>query len=178
MDFTEKTVSTRKVFEGRIFDIKVDDIELPDGRKAEREILIHHGGVVILPITPDGEIILVKQYRYAVERTLLELPAGKLEKGEDPREAAMRELEEETGCRANSIRDFGNLIPVGAYTTEIMHGFVCDDMIDTKEQKLDEDEFIEIVRLPIEKVRDMIMSGEIQDGKTVAFVLKYLLENK
>lgn len=175
MDFTEKTLNTKKVFEGRIFDIKVDDISLPDGRTAEREILIHHGGVVILPITDDGNVILVRQYRYAVGRDMLELPAGKLEKGEDPLSAARRELEEETGCRARSIREFGKLIPVGAYTTEIMHGYVCDDMEDTMEQKLDDDEFIEIVRMPLEELREKILSGEIQDGKTVAFVLKYLM---
>lgn len=175
MDFTEKMVNTRKVFEGKIFDIKVDDITLPDGRAAEREILLHPGGVVILPITNDGKIILVKQYRYAVGKTLLEIPAGKLEKGEDPTEAAVRELEEETGCRAVKIRKFGNLVPVAGYSSEIMHGYICEDMEDTMEQKLDEDEFIEIVKLPIEEVKEKILSGEIQDGKTVAFVLKYLM---
>ena len=178
MDFTEKTKKSRTAFSGRIFDIKVDDIELPDGRDAEREILIHPGGVVILPITSDGEVILVRQYRYAVGRTLLELPAGKLEKGEDPKEAAVRELREETGNIANTIKEFGNIIPIAGYSSEIMHGYLCDDMTDAGIQDLDEDEFVEIVKMPLEEVAEKIVSGEIQDGKTVAFILKYMMANK
>lgn len=171
MNLTEKTVKENVVFEGKIITVNRDDIELPNGGSAKREIVYHNGGVCVAPITADNKLIFVRQFRYAYREVLLELPAGKLEKGEDAFEAGVRELEEETGCVAEKYYDLGKLYPSPGYTAEVIHLYAAKDLRKTQ-MHLDEDEFLEVEEIPIEKAVKMVMDGEIRDSKTQVIVLK------
>lgn len=171
MDFSEKTLSSKTVFEGRIINVIFDEIELPDGSKATREVVLHNGGVCVAPLTDEGELIFVRQHRYPYHRDLLELPAGKLEKGEDHLKAGIRELEEECGVVADKIIPLGTIYPTVAYCSEIIYLYCATGLHETK-QNLDEDEFLSLERISLDKAVDMVMNGEISDSKTVALVLK------
>lgn len=171
MDFKEKTVSTRVIYEGKIITVHVDDIELPDGRAAIREVVEHSGGVSVAALTDKDELIFVRQYRYPYAKELLELPAGKLERGEDPLEAGIRELEEECGVIAEKVFSLGHFYPTVAYCSETIHLYGATGLHATK-QSLDEDEFLSVEKIPLERAVDMVMKGEITDGKTIALVMK------
>lgn len=180
MDFEEKTLKRNNIFEGRIITVHVDDIELPNGKKATREIVEHSGGVCVAALTDERELFFVRQYRYPYKRVLLELPAGKLEKGEDPLEAGIRELGEECGVTADRVISMGTVYPTVAYCSEIIHLFLATGLHSTS-QHLDEDEFLSIEKISVEKATEMVMNGEISDSKTVALVLKInnlIKENK
>ena len=150
----EKTLSSETLFEGRVITLTKDTALLENGRTATREVVHHHGGACILPYFADGTICMVRQFRYAMQQELWELPAGKLEQGEDPFEAAKRELEEECGLTADHYTSLGEFYPTVGY----MH--------------LDADEFLTPDRVPLEKAYEMVMRGEIKDGKTIAGILK------
>ena len=171
MSFNEKTLNTNMIFEGRIITVHVDDIELPDGSKAFREVVEHSGGVCVVPLTDDGEIMMVRQYRYPFKKQLLEVPAGKLEKGEDPLKAGKRELEEECGVIAEKVVSLGTIYPTVAYCSEIIYMYAAVCLTKTQ-QHLDEGEFLGIEKVKFEDAVDMIMKGEICDAKTVAAILK------
>ena len=171
MELIEKTLKENIVFEGKIITVARDDILLPNGKTAFREIVKHTGGVCIAPITDDGEFIFVRQFRYAYKEVLPELPAGKLEKGEEPLEAGKRELEEETGFVADRYTDLGKFYPSPGYCGETIYLYAATGLRSTR-MHLDEDEFLEVERIPCEKALEMVMSGEIKDGKTQAIVLK------
>lgn len=171
MRFSEKTLKCNTVFEGKIITVHVDDIELDDGSKAFREVVEHSGGVCVVPLTDEGEIIMVRQYRYPFKRELLEIPAGKLERGEDPLEAAKRELEEECGVVAEKVISLGEIYPTVAYCSEIIYMYAAKSFKKTA-QHLDEGEFLGIEKVKLQDAVDMIMGGEIRDAKTVAAILK------
>lgn len=171
MDFKEKTLSRKNIYEGKIITVHVDDIELPDGNKAIREVVEHSGGVSVAALTDKDELLFVRQYRYPYGKELLECPAGKLEKGEDPLAAGIRELEEECGIIAEKIISLGTVYPTVAYCCEIIHLYGAYGLKETQ-QHLDKDEFLAVERIPLYDAVNMVMNGEITDSKTVALVLK------
>ena len=167
----EKTHKAKTVYDGKILRLNVDEVILPDGRLASREIIHHHGGVCVLAVV-DGKIPLVKQFRYAYGEETLELPAGKLEKGENPYDAGIRELEEETGLKADSLTSFGFMYPSPGYTNEIIHLYVANSVRKTK-MHLDDDEYIDVIYYSIDEIIDLIKQNVINDAKTISLVLKY-----
>ncbi|MBR6568506.1 MAG: NUDIX hydrolase [Clostridia bacterium] len=171
MDFEEKTLNSEVIYEGRIITVHVDDVELPDGTKAKREVVEHSGGVCVAALTDNDELLFVRQFRYPYKRELLELPAGKLEKGENPLEAGIRELEEECGVIAEKVFSLGTVYPTVAYCSEIIHLYGATGLRKT-EQHLDMGEFLSVERKPLDEAVRMVMNGEISDSKTVALVLK------
>ncbi len=171
MNFEEKTIKRNDIFEGKIITVHVDDVELSDGSKAFREIVEHSGGVCVAALTDEKELFFVRQYRYPYKRVLLELPAGKLERGEDPLEAGIRELEEECGLTADKVISMGTVYPTVAYCSEIIHLFLATGLHSTN-QHLDEGEFLAVERISIERATEMVMNGEISDSKTAVLILK------
>ena len=167
----EKTLSSETLFEGRVITLTKDTALLENGKTATREVVHHHGGACILPYFADVTICMVRQFRYAMQQQLWELPAGKLEKGEDPFAAAKRELEEECGLTADNYISLGEFYPTVGYDTEVIYTWVATGLHETK-MHLDADEFLTPDRVPLEKAYQMVMSGEIKDGKTIAGILK------
>ena len=171
MDLTEKTVSSEKIFDGKILHIRRDVALLPDGQKAVREVVDHPGGVCILALDEENQGLLVSQFRYPYERVVRELPAGKLEYGEDPDAAAIRELKEETGAAPGEFRSLGELYPSPGYCGEIIRMYLARDL-SFGETHLDADEFLNLERIPFSQLVEQVLSGEIKDAKTIAAVLK------
>ena len=170
--FKETQTSSELIYDGKILHVYRDEITLPDGKPAFREYNRHIGAVCVIPITDEGEVILVRQYRYPIADTLLEIPAGKLDyKGEDPEGAALRELKEETGAVCKSLIHLGLYLGSPAILDEKIHMYLAQGLTfgDTNP---DEDEFIEIVRIPLDEACEMVMRGEIPDGKTQAALLR------
>ena len=176
MDLKEKTVKVNYVYHGKIVNLRCDEAELPDGRPCKREMVEHPGGTCVLCVT-QGQIALVRQFRYAYQEELLEIPAGKLEKGEDPMLAAKRELEEETGLVAKTLKPLFVLYPTPGYTNEKIYIYEAVG-VEKGQQHLDAGEFLNVVYLPVEEAARMIASGEIRDAKTIAAVQHYLLEHR
>jgi ADP-ribose pyrophosphatase len=179
MDLIEKKLSSEEIFDGVAIHLFRDEILLPNGNKGVREVVRHPGAVCVIPITDDGEIIFVNQFRYALDRVTLEVPAGKLEKGEDPMEAALRELSEETGVTAERIEPLDALYTSPALIDEIIYMYIATGL-SQGEQHLDDDEFVNAVKIPLDEAIDMVMSGKILDAKTQLIILKAAkyLENK
>lgn len=171
MDLTEKTLGKSYIYKGRIINMRVDDAMLPDGRTAKREVVEHPGGVCIAALTEQEELLFVEQFRYPYGEVVLELPAGKLEYGEDPLEAGKRELQEETGAVAKDYRSLGKLYPTPGYCGEIIHLYLATDLT-FSEQHPDDDEFLELRRIPLEKAFQMVMENKIADAKTQVGILK------
>ena len=171
MDFTEKPLKQDYLYSGKIVNLRVDNAELPDGTTALREVIEHPGGVCVAALTEKEELLFVEQFRYPYMETVLELPAGKLEYGEDPFEAGKRELQEETGAAAENYRDLGKLYPTPGYCGEIIHMYLAENLT-FSEQHLDEDEFLEVRRIPLEEAFQMVMRNEIRDSKTQVGILK------
>jgi len=170
MNFEEKTMKSDKLYEGKILNLRIDTVELPDKKYSKREIVEHPGGVAIIPITKDNSIVLVKQYRKAVERFLLEIPAGKLEVNEEPRETAIRELEEETGFKANKLEYVLEFYTSPGFSNEKIYLFLATDLIEG-EQSLDSGEFIKSEEFNIDDLVKMVERGEILDSKTIIGIL-------
>ena len=178
--FFEKQIKSERVFDGKVLDVRKDDIILPDGNRAFREYCKHIGAVCVIPLTDDNEVVCVRQYRYAHSRVMLEIPAGKLDNyNEDFIEATLRELREETGAVCQSLEFIGDIIPSPAVLTEVIHMYLARGL-SFGDTDFDDDEFIEIVKIPIEKLVEMVMSGEIKDAKTQTAVLKayYILKKE
>ena len=171
MDLTEKKISSRQVFDGVVVKLFVDEVELPDGKKSVREIVRHPGAVCVVPVTDENEVIMVRQFRYAFGEVLLEIPAGKLEPGEDPLKAALRELEEETGTVAENIEHMGELYTTVAIFDEKIQMYLATGL-SYKNAHPDEDEFLEVEKIPLDTLVDMVMNGEIRDSKTQVALLK------
>ncbi|NLL96061.1 MAG: NUDIX hydrolase [Clostridiaceae bacterium] len=169
MDYCEKTLSGKVVYEGTIFNVEKLTVELPNGHIASRDIIRNPGAAVIIPIIDDC-IVLVEQFRKAAEKTFIELPAGKLEYGEDPEACAERELKEETGYSAKKLEKVLSLYPAPAFADEILHIYLATDL-EKGEATPDEDEFISSKAYKIEDALAMIDEGTINDGKTVAGIL-------
>lgn len=171
INLTEKQISREEIFNGVALHVVCDKIELPDGSTSVREISIHNGAAAVLPILPDGRIIMERQFRYAHGRVMLEIPAGKLEDGEDPLEGAKRELLEETGAVAGKFTHLGNIAPTPALLSEIIYVYMAED-ITLGASHLDEGEFLEIEYYTLEELYKMVMAGEITDSKTQIAILK------
>ncbi len=171
-DLTEKKISGTRKFQGKIITLDVDEVLLPDGSVSKRECVRHSGGAAVL-LVKDSKVLLVKQFRYLYGKAIYEIPAGKLEKGEQPERAALRELEEETGYRAEKLVPMQQIYPSPGYTDEVIHIFFADGCKFVG-QNLDEDEFLNVEFIALNKVKKMIDDGEICDAKTVAAVYKYL----
>jgi ADP-ribose pyrophosphatase len=171
MTLYEKKLTSKQIFDGKVVKLFVDTVELPDGKEAIREIVRHPGAVCVIPVTNEGEVIMVKQYRYAFEQIMLEIPAGKLEPGEDPFEAVKRELEEESGVVAGNIEYMGEIFTTVAIFDEKIHAYLATDLV-YKNAHPDEDEFLEVEKIPLTTLVDMVMNGEIKDSKTQICILK------
>jgi ADP-ribose pyrophosphatase len=171
MNLIEKGISESYKYRGKIVNMRVDEALLPDGTVAKREVVEHNGGVCVAALTDNDEIYLVKQFRYPYKEVIWEIPAGKRDGNEDPMLGAIRELKEETGTTADTVIPIGELYPSPGYCGEIIWMYAAKGL-HLGDKKLDEDEFLEAEKFPIDKVIDMIMSGEIKDAKTQAAVLK------
>ena len=166
----ERQLSSRSVFKGRVVSVRVDEVRLPGGKSAIREVVDHRPAVVIVPIDEFGRILMVKQYRYAVGETLLEAPAGIVEEGEDPDDTAQRELQEEIGRMAGDLRKLGEFWATPGFCNEMMHAYVARDLRHSS-LDADEDEDITVVPVPMAEALDMIANGQIRDAKTIAALL-------
>lgn len=169
MKYEEKTVNKNYVYRGKILSLRCDDAILPDGKPCKREVVEHSGGVAVLAETEAG-IALVRQYRYAYKEEIYEIPAGKLNADEEPMEAAMRELSEETGLQAEKLNLLSVFYPTPGYTNEKIYIYEAEGLSKGKEH-LDEGEFLDSLYLPKKEVLNMILDGRIKDGKTIAAVL-------
>lgn len=165
-DLYEKLISSECLFEGKVLKLKKDKVLLPNGSTGTREVVEHPGAVAIVPITSDGGIILVRQFRHPIQQVILEVPAGKLEPGEDPAACAVRELAEETGFKANSLRKLTAMYTTPGFSNEVIHLYVAEDLTESAEQP-DEDEFIHAQVYTRDQIRQMIASGEICDAKSL-----------
>lgn len=170
-DYTEQKQSSKTIFEGRVFTVTLDEATLVNGKTARREVVHHTGGAAMLALNENCEVALVRQYRYAVGQTMTEIPAGKIEAGEDPRAAAIRELGEEAGLKAAHVLDFGSILPTCAYCTERIWLYLATGLTPV-ERNLDEDEFVDIFWLPLTQAVAMVMDGQIDDAKTVSALLR------
>lgn len=170
MELTEKTLTSREVYRGRILRVREDTVRLPNGKTAEREVAEHPGGVGILALD-SGDVLLVRQYRYAFSRVLTEIPAGKREPGEEPFVTAQRELREEIGATAGKWTELGALIASPGCYGEVLYLYMAQELTfgDTHP---DEDEFLDVVRMPFDRAVELCMTGELTDAKTVAALLK------
>lgn len=175
--FYEKKLSSATLYEGRVFTITKDEVELENGKTACREVVHHSGGAGVLALSDKGEAALVRQYRYGAGEEQIEIPAGKMEPGEPAMETARRELREEAGLLAKNLEPFGSVLPTCAYCTEVIYLFLATDLENTA-QALDTDEFLEVFWLPLEEAVRLVLAGQITDAKTVSALLraKILLE--
>lgn len=171
MKLIEETLAQKPIFEGRIFTVHTDDVRLPNGETSVREVVDHQGGVCVAALDESDRLYFVRQFRYAYHRELLELPAGKLEKGEDPFEAMKREQREETGTLAENYVFLGEVYPTPGYCSEIIRLWACR-VTGYCETDLDEDEFVEVEKIPIGQAVEMVMDNRLTDAKTQIAVLK------
>ena len=171
MDMTEKTLESREVYRGRILRVREDRVRLPNGKEGVREVVEHPGGVTILPVDEDGTCYMVRQFRYPMGRMMLEAPAGKLERGEDPAECAVRELSEETGFTADKYVYLGANCTSPGFSTEILHIYLALGLHPGRSHP-DAGEFLNVEKHALSELTDMIMRNEIDDGKTLIAVLK------
>ena len=172
MSHYEKDLERTDIYTGRIYEIATHKVELEDGSVSTRDIVYHNGGVCVVAVDADGDLLLVKQFRFAAGRELYELPAGKLEKGEDHYAAGLRELEEEVGYSATSMDLLTYFYPTPAYCTEKIYIYKANHIFETK-QRLDVGEFLTVEKVPLSKALQMIADGEILDGKTQIGILMY-----
>lgn len=171
MNLEEKTLTQQYVYKGRIINMRVDEALLPNGGTAKREVVEHNGGVCVVALTDDDEIFLVRQFRYPYMEAIYEIPAGKRDGDENPLDCGIRELREETGMTAERFIPLGELYPSPGYCGEIIWLYAAVGLT-AGEKDLDEDEFLEAEKFPLQTAVDMILSGEIKDAKTQAAVLK------
>ena len=171
LGYFEQTEESNGIFNGRIITVHEDTVKLVDGTLAKREIVAHNGGVAIIGLTENNEVLMVRQFRAPYKETIYEIPAGKLEKGEDPYEAAVREFGEECGCKAKVFKYIGELYPTPGYCGEIIRLYYAADL-EYGEQHLDEDENLDVYKIPLEEAFERCMSGEFKDAKTQIKIMK------
>lgn len=167
MELSEKTLETQRIYEGRIINLRVDTIELISGNTSKREIVEHKGAVCVVPVLPDGKIIMVRQFRKPCEKALLEIPAGSLEIGEAPADCALRELQEETSKTAGRISPLFSCFLAPGYSTELIHCYLAEDLTDA-DGTPDEDEHLNVEIYELADLLTMCDDGRIQDAKTIA----------
>lgn len=177
MNLNEQPLSADYKYRGRIINLRVDTALLPNGSSATREVVEHPGGVCVAALTEDGCLLFVRQFRYPYQKVLLELPAGKLDPGEDPLEAGKRELREETGAEVARYESLGELYPSPGYCGEIIHLYAATGLT-FGQMSPDEDEFLEVEKIPLEEAARMVLDNEIADAKTQAAVLKVYCREK
>ena len=171
MDFTEKRIEGEDKYKGLIVNVRMDKAELFNGHIVKREVVEHPGGVTILPVDEEGNCYMVEQFRYPMGKMMLEAPAGKLEPGEEPLASAERELSEETGFTAEQLVDLGRYCTSPGISTEVLHIYLALGLKAGKTHP-DEDEYLNIKKMPLTQLVDMVMKGEIDDGKTIVALLK------
>lgn len=170
MQKSYKTIQSNTVFNGHIIDVQVDTITLPDGNTAKREVVIRGDATAVVPIDEDGNVILVEQYRHPAKSIVLEIPAGMMEKDEDPKQCAIRELEEETSFIAKDLIHLTTMYPTVGFCTEKLHIYLAKNL--TKGNfNFDDDEFIEVKKIPLDDAINMIYTGQIVDAKTIVGLL-------
>lgn len=169
-ELTESTLSSELVYDGQIIRLYIDEVALINGHHKRREVIRHNGAVAIVPIDAGGNVVLVRQFRYAAGRVLLEVPAGTLEPDEAPEACAARELQEEAGYRPGKLERLGGIYAAPSYTTEYIHLFMATEL-QASRLEVDDDEFLEVYPLPLDEVIRLIEAGEIRDGKTISGVL-------
>lgn len=174
MAHTETMLESKEIFNGRVIRVTVDKVQLEDGTTSTREIVHHHGGACILPVDADGSVTMVRQFRYAFGEEIWELPAGKLEPGEDPFESAKRELSEECGLSADNYIDLGVVYPTVGYDSEKIYLWAATGL-HKGGQHLDAGEFLDVVRMPFAEALQKVLHGEIKDSKTQIGLMKYAL---
>ncbi|WP_100372575.1 NUDIX domain-containing protein [Bacillus sp. FJAT-45037] len=168
----EKTLQSSSIYKGRIIDLQVDEVELPNKKTSTREIVKHPGAVAIVPVTKEGKLILVRQFRKALEKTIIEIPAGKLDKGESPIDCAKRELAEETGYVASQLEFLISFYTSPGFADEIIYLYVATDL-EAGEMNCDEDEFLDVLEVSLEEAEEMVKDERIHDAKT-AYAIQYL----
>lgn len=178
-NFEEKTLSRETIFSGKIIDVAVDKVRLPDGSVGQRELVFHNGGVGIIAITSDNRILLVKQYRKPLERTILEIPAGKLDReGEEPILTAHRELEEEVGYRCEKMEPYMTFSLSPGFANEMMHLFIAKGLYQVPDPlPRDDDEWLSIHQLTLDEAKQAIATGEICDSKTIIAIMQWEIES-
>ncbi|MFW5787476.1 MAG: NUDIX hydrolase [Halanaerobiales bacterium] len=172
--FFEKTINSKMIYQGKILNLRKDKVQLPDGNNSQREVIEHSGGVTILPITEEGRIVMVKQFRKPAGKVLMELPAGKLEKNETPKDCAWRELREETSFRAKKLEKICSFYTTPGYSSEKLYLYKASKLSFDESAEPEEGEFIERFYLEPEKILEYIRSDLIQDGKTLIGLLYFL----
>jgi ADP-ribose pyrophosphatase len=169
----EKTVESRNIYRGRALSLRIDAVEMADGRRTSREIVEHSPGITVVPLDGDGNVLMVRQYRKPVEQFLLELPAGGIEAGESPEEAATRELQEEIGFVPRLLEPMGGAFLAPGYSSEYLHYFLALDLAPGRLTAEDTAE-IEVVKVPLNDIPARIASGEICDAKSIAGLLRFI----
>jgi ADP-ribose pyrophosphatase len=173
-NFEEKTLSSKTLFEGRVIDLLFQEVLLPNGKTSTREIIKHPGAVAVIPITDEGKIVMVEQYRKALERSIVEIPAGKLEEGEEPAATARRELEEETGYGCDTLTHLISFYTSPGFADEIVHLYIAEGLRKIEDKlQLDEDEFVDVLELTLEEAIRFTEEQKIYDAKT-AYAVQYL----
>ncbi|OHP75875.1 NUDIX hydrolase [Staphylococcus sp. HMSC062D12] len=173
MDFTETTIDRTVIYNGKIIDLELHEVELPNGKRAKRELIYHNGAVAVCAVTPENEVLLVKQYRKPIEQPLLEIPAGKLEQGEQLESAAKRELSEDTGYVAEHLVHITDMYGSPGFSNEKLSIYFTDKLSPGK-MHLDDDEFVELHKIPLTEISQRLATNEITDAKTI-IALQYLL---
>ena len=168
----ERQLRSEEIYNGRILHITRDTVLLENGDEALREVVHHPGGACVVPVTDDGDVLMVRQFRYPQGTETLELPAGKLEYGEDPLTCAVRELKEEVGGEADQLEPLGILYPTPAYDKEVIYMYLARSIRQDCGQSLDEDEFLDVVRMPLAQAVKMVMENRLPDAKTQIALLK------
>jgi ADP-ribose pyrophosphatase len=170
MNYEEKIVSRERKYDGNIISVDTLNVLLPNGKESTRDLVVHTGASVVIPMTSEGDVYLVKQYRSCVETSLLELPAGKLDLEEEPINCAYRELKEETGLEAKNMKHLTSFYSAPGFSNEILHLYIATEFTES-EQETDEDEFLSVEKIHINKLVNMIITNEITDGKTIMGIL-------
>lgn len=170
VNLDETVIGSKEIYTGRIFTVRVDTVRLPDGREVTRDIVAHNGAVCVVPIREDGAVLMVRQFRLPAGKALLEIPAGKLEQGEDPNACAVRELEEETGYKAAHVRKLFQCYLAPGYSSELIHCYMATGLTKTQ-TNFDEGENLELVAVSQEEITRMVLAGELEDAKTIAAIL-------
>lgn len=170
MSMHEKTLKSTRLYEGKIINLRVDTVELPDKKYSKREIVEHSGASAVVPLTMDGQVILVKQFRKPMEEIMFEIPAGRLETKESPKNCALRELAEETGYSAGLFEELVSFYPSPGFSNEVIHIFLARDLTEGN-AKPDEDEYLEVKKFSLEEALKMVDEGVIKDSKTIIGLL-------
>lgn len=170
--YREEKISGKEIYNGRILKLENDIVRLSNGKEAQREVVRHSGGACVLAVNENNELYLVKQFRYPFDTELYEIPAGKINENEDPFECAKRELKEETGATAQNWTFLGEMIPTPAYCSEKIYIYAAENL-ELGQSKLDEDEFLDVIKIPFSNAYEMVKHNQIKDAKTVFAILYY-----